>query len=115
MPRSLGAGPFTAFWFVFFPLSLPGILAGSLLVFIISIGFFITPALLGGIDNTTFVMLIEKEVSRFLNWELAAAMSVVLLFATLALVICLSVSVVRERSDWSKQSDPADSGFKQVA
>ena len=84
--RSLGAGPFTAFWFIFFPLSLPGILAGSLLVFIISIGFFITPALLGGIDNTTFVMLIEKEVSRFLNWELAAAMSVVLLFATLALV-----------------------------
>ena len=84
--RSLGAGPFSAFWFIFFPLSLPGILAGSLLVFIISIGFFITPALLGGVDNTTFVMLIEKEVSRFLNWELAAAMSVVLLFATVALV-----------------------------
>ena len=84
--RSMGASPFMAFCTVFFPLSLPGILAGTLLVFIISIGFFITPALLGGVENTTFVMLIEHEVNQFLNWELAAAMSIVLLAVTLILV-----------------------------
>ncbi len=84
---SLGAGRTRAFLFVFLPMSLPGILAGSLLVFILSIGFFVTPALLGGLGDTTFVMLIERQVNRLSNWPLAAAMSVVLLVATLALVV----------------------------
>ena len=84
---SLGASRTAAFFLVFFPLSLPGVLAGSILVFILSIGFFVTPALLGGLSETTFVMLIERQVSQFFNWPLAAAMSVVLVIATLALVM----------------------------
>ena len=83
---SLGASRSAAFFLVFLPLSLPGVLAGSLLVFILAIGFFVTPALLGGLSDTTFVMLIERQVNRLFNWPLAAAMSVALLAATLALV-----------------------------
>lgn len=85
--RSLGASRGLAFWFIFFPASIPGVLAGTLLVFVISLGFFITPALLGGVGNLTFVMLIEQEVTQFLNWERAAVMSIVLLVATIALVL----------------------------
>ena len=84
---SMGASRTRAFLVVFLPLSLPGILAGSLLVFILSIGFFVTPALLGGIADTTFVMLIERQVNKLFNWPLAAAMSVTLLVATLILVV----------------------------
>lgn len=85
--RSLGAGPTAAFVLVFLPLSLPGVLAGSLLVVILSLGFFVTPALLGGLQDITFVMLIERHVNRLFNWELAAAMSMVLLVVTIALVM----------------------------
>lgn len=84
---TLGAGRTAGFLLVFLPLSMPGVLAGSLLVFILSIGFFVTPALLGGLRETTYVMLIEQQVSRLLNWPLASAMSIILLLATLALVL----------------------------
>ncbi|MEJ8567210.1 ABC transporter permease subunit [Wenzhouxiangellaceae bacterium CH-27] len=84
--RSLGCGGFLGFWFVFLPLSLPGVVAGVLLVFLVSLGFFITPALLGGAGDVTFVMLIEQELAQFLNWGVASAMSIVLLVATLVLV-----------------------------
>lgn len=84
---SLGAGRTRSFLLVFLPLSLPGVLAGSLLVFILSIGFFVTPALLGGLGDTTFVMLIERHINRLFNWPLASAMSIILLVATLALVV----------------------------
>ena len=94
---SLGASRTTAFFLVFFPLSLPGVLAGSILVFILSIGFFVTPAILGGLSETTFVMLIERQVNQFFNWPLAAAMSVVLVGATLALVIAYN-RVLADRS-----------------
>ena len=84
---SLGAGKSASFLLIFLPLSLPGVLAGSLLVFILSIGFFVTPALLGGLGDTTFVMLIERQINRLFNWPLASAMSIILLLATLALVV----------------------------
>lgn len=84
--RSAGAGAFAAFVLVFIPLAAPGIASGSLLVFIISLGFFVTPALLGGPTDETFVMLIDRQVNEFLNWERAAAMAVVLLVTTLILV-----------------------------
>ncbi|MGI9333790.1 MAG: ABC transporter permease subunit [Gammaproteobacteria bacterium] len=84
---SLGAGRAKSFVLIFLPLSLPGVLAGSLLVFILSIGFFVTPALLGGLGDTTFVMLIERQINRLFDWPLASAMSIILLIATLALVI----------------------------
>jgi putative spermidine/putrescine transport system permease protein len=79
---SLGANRFRAFVRVFLPLSLPGVGAGSLLVFIYSLGFFITPALLGGRKDAMISMLIEEQVSAMLNWGFAAALALLLLAAT---------------------------------
>ena len=85
--RSLGAGPIAGFVLVFFPLSIPGVFAGSLLVAILSLGFFVTPALLGGLKDITYVMLIERYVNLLFRFELASAMSVVLLVVTVVLVV----------------------------
>jgi len=81
--ESLGANKFHVFFRVFLPLSIPGIGAGSLLVFIYSLGFFITPALLGGRKEVMLSMLIEEQISTLLNWGFASALSVMLLVATL--------------------------------
>ena len=82
--HSLGASRFQAFRRVFLPLSLPGIAGGTLLVFILSLGFFITPALMGGPGDMMIAMLIEREVEITLNWSFASALAVVLLALTLA-------------------------------
>jgi ABC-type spermidine/putrescine transport system permease subunit I len=82
---SLGANLFQTFVKVYFPLSLPGVAAGSLLVFIFSLGFFITPALLGGREDMMISMLIEVQVSDLLNWGFASTLSVILLVMTLIL------------------------------
>jgi ABC-type spermidine/putrescine transport system permease subunit I len=79
---SLGAGKFQAFIRVYVPLSLPGIGAGCLLVFIYSLGFFITPALLGGRKDVMVSMLIDEQVSSLLNWGFGAALALMLLLAT---------------------------------
>jgi len=84
--QSLGAGRFASFCLVFFPLSLPGVTSGGLLTFIRAVGFYVTPALLGGLSEVTYVMLIEIQVDQLANWHLAAALSVVLLVTTLILV-----------------------------
>jgi putative spermidine/putrescine transport system permease protein len=81
--HSLGASRFQAFRRVFLPLSLPGIAGGTLLVFILSLGFFITPALMGGPGDVMIAMLIEREVEITLNWSFASALAVVLLALTL--------------------------------
>jgi len=83
--KSLGAHPFTAFVKVFFPQSLPGVGAGSLTVFILAVGFFVTPALLGGRKNIVISMLIENQVNVNINWPFAAAIAFVLLIITLIL------------------------------
>jgi len=88
---SLGARPAQAFWRVFVPLSVPGIAAGSLLVFILSVGFFIVPAMLGGLGDVWIAQLIETQVTALLDWPLAAALALVLL------VIVLAMYVVYER------------------
>ncbi len=80
--ESLGANKFQAFVRVFLPLSLPGIGSGSLLVFIYSLGFFITPALLGGRKEVMISMLIEEQVSSLLNWGFASALALALLLCT---------------------------------
>ncbi|MEW6262648.1 MAG: ABC transporter permease [Thermodesulfobacteriota bacterium] len=82
---NLGAGPFRAFFKIFLPLSLPGVGAGSLIVFILSLGFFITPALLGGRQDLVISMLIENQVNVQLNWPFASALGFALLAATLVL------------------------------
>lgn len=83
--RSLGATSFTAFWRVYFPQTLPGIAAGGLLVFILAVGYYITPALLGGQSGVLISNFIELHVSKTLNWGLAAALAGLLLMAILIL------------------------------
>ncbi len=80
---TLGGSPFQTFRNVFFPLSLPGVWSGCLLVFIISLGFFITPALLGGRKSMMLSMLIEQEVEYIMDWGFGATISFILLGATL--------------------------------
>ncbi len=83
----LGANPIRAFWHVYLPLSMPGVSAGVALVFITSLGFYITPALLGGAQNMMVAVLIEQQVSITVNWELASALASLLLILTVALYI----------------------------
>lgn len=82
----MGAKPIRAFWEIFFPLSVPGIMSGSLLVFILALGYFITPSLLGGAHDMTISMLIQNNISNTLNWSLASALALVLFLITLVLL-----------------------------
>lgn len=84
--RTLGAGRVQTFWRVFLPMSLRGVYAGSLLVFIVALGFFITPAVLGGAEQLTMAVYIEQQVD-ILRWGTASAMAVVLLTVTVALFV----------------------------
>jgi putative spermidine/putrescine transport system permease protein len=83
--QSLGATPARAFWKVYFPQSVPGIGAGSILVFILAIGYYITPALVGGKDGQLISAQIAYHMQKSLNWGLAAALGGLLLFGVLAL------------------------------
>ena len=85
--RSLGAGRLRAFAEVTLPLSLPGILAGSLLVFALSISAYVTPSLMGGTDVLTLPMLIAQQVGTSFNPNFAAALGMILLVVCLAIVI----------------------------
>ncbi len=82
---SLGAPPWRAFLRVTWPLSLPGVAAGSLMVFIQALGYYITPALLGGASDQMISWFIAFYASRTVNWGMAAALSALLLVATAAL------------------------------
>ena len=82
---SLGSRPFSAFLKVFLPLTLPGLSAGSLLVFIISVGYYITPALVGGTDGQLISNIIAFHMQSSSNWGLAAALGTLLLILILTL------------------------------
>lgn len=88
---TLGANPEHAFWRVYFPLSFQGVAAAGLLVFITSLGFFITPALLGGAKQTMIAQVIITQIQQMLDWKLAGAVSMLLL------VTVLGAFVVYER------------------
>ena len=81
----LGATPFMTFRQVILPLSMPGVAAGVLLVFVLALGFYITPAMVGGPRDITLSMLIAQQVDQ-LNWAYAATLSFVLLATALALI-----------------------------
>jgi putative spermidine/putrescine transport system permease protein len=81
----LGSSGFYTFRRVYFPLSLHGVLSGSLIVYILSIGFFITPALMGGQHDIMIAMLIDRALEVAVDWPSAALMSLTLLLVTLAL------------------------------
>ena len=83
--RSLGANPFRAFRQVYLPLTVPGIGAGGILVFILAIGYYITPALVGGASGQLIGNFIALHMSKTLNWGLAAAMGTILLGGVLAI------------------------------
>jgi putative spermidine/putrescine transport system permease protein len=82
--QNLGAGSLETFRRVILPLTLPGVMSGSLLVFLLSLGFFITPALMGGPADVLLAMLVEREIELTMNWGFASAMAIVLLGITLA-------------------------------
>ena len=84
---SLGASPWTAFWRVYFPMTLPGAAAGGLLVFILALGYYITPALVGGRTGQLISNMIEFHMKTSLNWGLAAALGSILLGGVLVLYI----------------------------
>ena len=83
--KSMGATDWTAFWRVYFPQSVPGIGAGSILVFILAVGYYITPALVGGTKGTFISNLIAYHISTSGNWGLGAALGAILLAVVLLL------------------------------
>ncbi|MEC5293402.1 MULTISPECIES: ABC transporter permease [unclassified Aurantimonas] len=83
--QGLGASGLYTFFRIYFPLSLHGVISGSLIVFILSVGFFITPALMGGPSDVMIAMLIERAVEITFDWSSAAIMSLLLLLVTLIL------------------------------
>ncbi|PDV85184.1 ABC transporter permease [Rhizobium sp. H4] len=85
--RNLGAGPIGAFMRVTLPLSLPGIFAGCVMCFILAIGFYITPALVGGPGALMMATLIGQQTTVLLDWPFAAALATVLLATTLVFVL----------------------------
>ncbi len=83
--EGLGASNARIFRRVYLPLTLPGIFAGAVIVFVLSLGFYITPALLGGGRVIMVAVMIEQQVHQTLNWPFAAALSASLLVVTLAI------------------------------
>ena len=83
--KSLGASDWTAFWRVYFPQSVPGVGAGAILVFILAIGYYITPELVGGTSGVFISNRIAFHISSSLNWGLAAALATLLLIVVLTL------------------------------
>lgn len=93
----MGAKPSRAFFQIFLPLSVNGIISGSLLVFILALGYFITPSLLGGANDMMISTLIQNNISSTLNWSLASALSVVL-FLIIVVCLCLLFFVFKKNS-----------------
>ncbi|TPJ37434.1 ABC transporter permease [Mesorhizobium sp. B2-5-4] len=94
--QSLGARPSRAFFTIYLPLSLPGVYAGAIIVFILALGFYITPALLGGPRSTMLSTLVQTQVLSLLQWGRGGAMGVVLLVTTFVL-LALAAPVMRSR------------------
>jgi putative spermidine/putrescine transport system permease protein len=82
---SMGSRPLGAWYKIYLPMSLPGLSAGALLVFIISVGYYITPALVGGVDGQMISNIIAFHMQQSNNWELAAALGSLLLILILVL------------------------------
>jgi spermidine/putrescine transport system permease protein len=87
---SLGATPAQRFWRVTFPLSRPGLIAGAVMVFIPTVGEYVTPLLVGGSTGAMYGNIIQDFFGRSANWPLGAALAVVMLVGTLVLVVASS-------------------------
>lgn len=100
LPRAalnLGAGRFALFRAVVLPLSLPGVFAGALMTFILALGFYVTPALVGGPSTLMMATLIGQQTTELLNWPFAGALSAVLLATTLLLAIAFRRALALNR------------------
>jgi mannopine transport system permease protein len=95
--RMLGAGSLSVFRHVVLPLSLSGISSGCLMVFLLAIGFFVTPALIGGPQQMMLATLVQQQVTELLNWPFAGALVGVLLAFVLALVLLFNRVVRLDR------------------
>lgn len=95
--RSLGAGPFYAFWKVYFPLTLPGVAAGCLLTFILCLGYYITPALVGGPADQMISYFVAHYTNEEFNWGMASALGAILLVTTLLLYFVFNKLVSVDR------------------
>jgi putative spermidine/putrescine transport system permease protein len=95
--RDLGAGAWSAFRQITFPLSLPGVIAGSLIVFTLSVSAYVTPSILSGGRQNVTSMLIFQQYGAILNFQFGAALSVVLLVTTLILVGAYIMAFERSR------------------
>ncbi len=93
----LGAPPIYAFWRVYFPQSISGLTAGGVLVFVVSLGFYITPAILGGGKTIVMALAIERDVNLNFNWGPASAAAVVFVAAVLAIFVILGRFMAIER------------------
>ncbi|TIP26299.1 MAG: ABC transporter permease subunit [Mesorhizobium sp.] len=117
--RSMGARPFTAFWRVFFPLSVPGVRSGCLLVFVICLGFYITPAALGGLGDAMLSTFIASQVQAFYDIGRVAASAFILLAVAIVVLstLGLDLSGTQRRTakpagkSWTSWS-PVFGGFK---
>lgn len=98
--RTLGAGPVRAFLHVFLPLTIPGVLAGVMMVFIFSLGFFVVPAVLGGAQQTTVVMILRDLTLGLGRWGIGSALSVsVILLCIVGTAIYASLARIGEVQD----------------
>lgn len=103
----LGAKPVQAFLRVYLPMTLPGVFSAGILIFISAIGFYITPALLGGPSDTMISQLIVDQMTTLLNFELGYASSVVLLFVTIGILFIASLFIPLEMI-WSSATTSSD-------
>jgi putative spermidine/putrescine transport system permease protein len=87
---NLGATPFASFRRIFVPLTIPGVVAGCLLVFVLALGFYITPAILGSPRETMISQFIAQQVQQRLDWGLGSAMAMILMVLTLVLLLIAS-------------------------
>ena len=110
--QSLGAVPSQAFWLIYFKLSLPGVTASALLVFISSLGFFIVPAFLGGRQETMLAQLIIVQVQELVNWPFAGALAAVMLVS--ALGFCWVFDRLFDLSSIAGESSTATPGQKRL-
>jgi len=94
---NLGASPRYAFWKVFFPLTKPGLMAGTLLVFVLSLGFYITPELLGGGRTIMISILVARNVELYFEWGAASSVAMVLLAMVLVAFFVLNRFLAVER------------------
>jgi putative spermidine/putrescine transport system permease protein len=90
---TLGADPVRAFFRVYLPLTLPGLMTGATLVFISVLGYFVTPAMLGGVRQLMVAQLIQDQIGQFGNWGIAGALSLILLLTTAVLLGVLHATV----------------------